>query len=175
MSNYQSEAKHGPAGLKVHEWLAVVLLIAAIGGVAGVTSFGQSGEKAIIAGGNEGIEIFVKGAVAYPGSYRLPSEMTMQDVLALAQVEAGADLRRFNLNAAVRRGRIINVPARHMITVHLKGAVSKPGAVSMPKGAHLEELLNMVEFKPEADRQWLRKKRKLKADEIIDVPYFKAG
>lgn len=59
---------------------------------------------------NKGLEVVIKGAVKYPGVYRLPSKMPMSDVLILAETLPEADLRRFKLNGSVNKSRVINVP-----------------------------------------------------------------
>lgn len=161
--------------LKVHEWLAIVVIIGIIAGLACLTSFYDKDEEihadsAWAAQNHTGFEVHVKGAVDYPGTYHLPYNIKMRDLLALAGVSSNADLRRFNLDAALKKGRIINVPARAMIHVHLKGAVKADKMVVIPKGSKLEDLINLAEFSEDADYNALRKKRRLKEGEVVLVP-----
>ncbi len=158
------------AHLKVHEWLAVALLIGIIGTLAIISAKGNAHTKPNFTAYNKGVEILVKGAVAYPGMYRLPSEVTMQELLAIVHVQPEADLRRLSMERLVKQGRVVNIPERSMITVHLQGAVKTPGPLRVPKGSRMEELLALPIFSENANTQGLRKKRKLKADEIIDIP-----
>jgi protein involved in polysaccharide export with SLBB domain len=162
--------------LKVHEWLAIALIIAAIGSLAVITSYSKKGatqadQTKMPIQNRSGIEILIKGAVEYPGIYRLPSEMLMKDLLELARLQPDADLRRYNLDRPVKRGRAINVPARHMIKVYLKGAVKNPGPIAIPKGTRMMDLLEVIAFEKNADKKALQKKRKLKPEEIVEVPF----
>lgn len=166
-----------PTTLKVHEWLTIIVLIATMGSLSVMAAFsrGEIGDKdrlaPVFAVSRGKIEVLIKGAVAYPGVYCLPSDILMKDVLMLAELLPDADLRRYNLDRPIKRGRTINVPARLMITVHLKGAVKTPRAISVPKGSRLEELIGMADFAENANLNVLRKKRKIKANEVIDVPF----
>lgn len=170
MSNHEK-----PAVLKIHEWLAVVILISLVGGLALITSFPNTDSHkknktpSFIKKEHDGVRVLIKGAVTYPGIYQLPSEMLLGDVLDIAQVNSNADLRRYKLDRKLSKGRVINIPIRKMITIHLKGAVKLPGAMRVPKGTALADLESMVEFSDNADRNALRKQRKLKDNEVVVI------
>lgn len=170
-----SECEENISSLKVHEWLAITIVTGIIGGLACLTSFNTRGEagksdSAWVASQTSGFDVVIKGAVAYPGVYHLQSEMKMRDLLDIAGISSNADLRRFSLESMIKRGRIINVPSRAMINVHLKGAVNNDQILTLPKNSKLEDLIGMGEFAKDADLAFLKKKRKLKADEVIIVP-----
>lgn len=165
--------------LKIREWLAVFILVGLISFLAIITTF-KSSQKSSHSESlsyrekismNHHFDVVVKGAVGNPGVYHLSSSISMRDLLAIAQVNEDADLRRYNIDQVIQRGRIVNVPSRGVLTVHLTGAVKNPGVIQMPKGSSMQDLLAVVELEDQADRKFLEKKRKLKADEIIDVPY----
>lgn len=165
-----------PPALKVHEWLAIAILVAILTSLALMASAskGEIGDKerdapAFMACQGK-IEIMVKGAVVFPGIYCVPSSASMKDVIMLAKATPETDLRRFQSDRPIKRGRSINVPTRKMVTVHLKGAVKVPGTVTLPKGSSLEDLLSVVEFADNANLKVLRKKRKLKDGEEVEVP-----
>ena len=163
--------------IKFHEWLAILILIGIIAGLTIITSnsqlnsHGQKIDKAPAHARKNGVEIIVKGAVRYTGTYRLPPGMLMSDILNFADPLPNADLRRYKLETPLNRSRMINVPLRTMIKVHVKGAVKGPQVIEVPKGTRLEELIEKVIFAENANLNVLKKKRKLKADEIIDVPF----
>lgn len=159
--------------LKIHEWLAVSIFIGVICAVALLTSMVQLTENTSAVIQKEEIEIVVKGAVANPGVYRFPSEMRLKDILGIAQLLPNADLRRYNLDSQVSRGRVINVPARTMISVHVEGAVKEKATLTIPKGTRLEELADIIAFADDADTQALHKKRRLKDQEVVKVPVRK--
>lgn len=104
-------------GLKVHEGVAMSLLIGLIGVVILITQL--SPIESILVTGKENllkrdsVEIVVKGAVEFPGLYRFPSHVSMREVLEVAQPLAEADLRRYQLDKLVKRGRVINVKPKN--------------------------------------------------------------
>lgn len=162
--------------LKVHEWLAIAVVIGILAGLAFLTTFsgrGESRQEGINPSLTKvkGFDVLIQGAVERPGIYHLESEMKMKDLLAIAEVRQEADLRRLKLDAMVKKGRVVRVPVRMMITVHLKGAVKQEGALRIPKGSKMEDLLELAEFDEDADLKVVRKKRRLKDDEEIIVPF----
>jgi hypothetical protein len=159
--------------LKVYEWMAVAVIIGIITGLACLTSFygkGESGRPNLSRLEKLGFDVIIKGAVAQPGVYHIQSEMKMSDLLVLAEVLEKADLRRFKLDGIVKKTRIINVPERALITVHLQGACKNTTSIELLKGSKVEDLLELVDFSDEADLTVLKKKRQLKNDEVIYIP-----
>jgi hypothetical protein len=161
--------------LKVHEWLVITVMIGIITGLACLTSFSgnrevRKDEMGLNAISFKGFDVLIKGAVERPGIYHLEKELSLKHLLTISGVCQNADLRRMKLDTIVKKGRVINVPAREMITVHLKGAVTKETALILPKGSKAEDLLKLVEFTEDADWEVLKKKRRLKDGEEIVVP-----
>jgi hypothetical protein len=159
--------------LKVHEWLAIAVLIGILTGLACLTSLrGEASRLNLeyLPKKYSGFDVWLKGAVDHPGVYHIQSEMKMKEVLALAGVSQHADLRRFNMDSMIKKGRVINVPERAMINIRLEGAVKMNQTISIPKGSKVEDLRTMVEFLPEADPAFLKKKRRLKPGETLIVP-----
>lgn len=117
------------------------------------------------------LEVFVKGDVAYPGIYRLPSEMTLRDILDIAQVQPTADLRRYNLNKLVRRGQLIKIPKKETVQIHITGAVKRSETLMLPKGTSLQEVIPLIAHQalPNANLEALKRKRKLKDGETIEI------
>lgn len=163
------------ASLRVREWLVIAIVAGIIGGLACLTSFKERGEASTVGSflvqhQNLGFDVLIKGAVTHPGIYHIHSEISLKDLLAIAEVTSNADLRRFSLEAMVKKGRIINVPTRAMIEVYLKGAVKEDQRLTIPKNSKLEDLIILGKFTPDADLAFLKKKRKLKNGEVIQVP-----
>jgi len=157
--------------LKVHEWMAISILIATVGGLALITSCKNNasltsfGRESVVER-QSGVDIIVKGAVDYPGVYRLPSQLSMRDVLKIASMQPNASIGRYNLDRIVKRGRIIDVPYRKM----LKGAVKNAGTSSVPKGAKLAGLNDIVVLDEDMNKKMLDKKRILMPDDIVEMP-----
>jgi len=162
--------------LKAHEWLAIALTIGVILGLACLTSlygrepYGKS--ETVFPSKSYRFDVLIKGAVAYPGLYRFPNEIQMKDLLDLAGVTQNADLRRFKLNAVIKKNRIVNIPVRETIIVHFQGTGTKIDSLKIPKGTKVEDLIAMGSFTEDADLTQLRKKRKLKDNEIFTIPSF---
>lgn len=166
-------------GLKIREWVAVFILVGLISSLAIITTF-KSSQKSSHAESlsyrekmsmNHDFDVVVQGAVSTPGVYHLSSPLSMRDLLSIAQVNEDADLRRYNLDQMIQRGRVVNVPSKGVIAVHITGAVKNPGMIQIPKGSSMQDLLAVVELEDQADKKFLEKKRKLKPDETIHVPY----
>ena len=170
-----NENEDSISSLKVHEWLAIAVVIGIIGGLACLTSFYARGEASNASSESlthyqQGFDVLVKGAVNHPGIYHIRSEIKLQELLTLAGVALNADLRRFNLETILKKGRVLTVPVRAMINVHLKGAVKQDQTITLPKGSKLEDLIALVNFASNANVNALKKKRRLKSEEVIIVP-----
>ena len=164
----------GVSRLKVHEWLVIAITVGILGSIAIITSFYEQKPKTAIDFHEKklrsGFDILVKGAVQYPGVYHFPKQMQMKAILAIAGVYLNADLRRYHLEGVITKGRVINVPERVLLTIHLQGAVKGNKTITVPKGTKLEDLLSIVELEDNADIEFLQKKRKLLTNEVVDIP-----
>lgn len=160
--------------LRVHEWLAISVLIGIMGCLAIVTTFHGTKVNSQLEGHGKGrldrFDVLVKGAVDHPGVYHLQVEMPMKEILALAGVRQDADLRRYALEAYVKKGRVINVPSKQMITIFLSGAVRGDTTIKVPKGTKVSDLLSIVDLAEDADVEVLQKKRLLKPNETLHIP-----
>jgi hypothetical protein len=180
-SSTSSSSPHKTASLKIHEWLAVITLIVILGGLSimAYVKKGNVGDKdrsmpAFLSRAGR-IEVLIEGSVINSGTYYLPSGVAMKDVLMLAQPSPNADLRRFNLDAPIKKGRTINVPSRPMIVIHVKGAIENPGEISVPKGTRLMDLPAFILLSENANKKSINRKRKLKNGEIITILKLTSG
>jgi len=160
--------------LPIHEWIAIVAIIVLLM-ILTVISLGSSDSNFpdhlnsphhLI---SQEISIWIEGAVDKPGSYQVKRGATLQDVLALVKVKDDADLRRLKFHKKVRNGQVIKIPQIALITIFLEGEVETPGAVILPKGSILSDLIPRVKFHAEADVKKLNKKRRLKDGETICI------
>lgn len=167
-----------PITLKAREWLAVTIVVAAVAFLSALTQFkgNRPSRIPLLAQGDVSrptVEVVVKGAVLLPGTYNLPQEMTLGTLLELAKPLPEAELSKWRLEAPIRKGRLVVVKEREQITVYLSGAVKNEGAVRVLKGTTLEQLLQSAELDAQSDVGALKGKRKLKANELIEIPFRK--
>lgn len=161
--------------LKIHEWLAIFVLIVILGGLSimayvtkGSIGYNDRAMPALLSHPAK-IEVFINGAVINSGIYYLPSGIQVKEVLMLAQPAPNADLRRLNLNSLLKKGRAITIPELPMINVYVEGAVENPGRITVPKGIRLMDIKDYIILSEHANVKSLNRKRKLKEGEIITV------
>lgn len=160
--------------LPLHEWIAIVAIIVLLMILIGISlgsndsSFPEHSNSPHHLISQE-ISVWIEGAVDKPGAYQIKRGATLQDVLALVKVKDDADLRRLKFHKKVRNGQVIKIPQIALITVFLEGEVEAPGAVTLPKGSVLSDLIPRIKFHAEADVKKLSKKRRLKDGETIYI------
>jgi hypothetical protein len=103
--------------LKVHEWLVIILFIAGLSLLGATAHFFHSSHNQHPTDlphyiSDPTIEVFVKGDVEHPGTYRMKAGACVSEVLFLARPKASADLRRIRLESKLRNGRVLNIPAK---------------------------------------------------------------
>lgn len=164
--------------LKVREWLAVAIFVVSITLLTLITHFkGQSevdfSYDQSFAPQVRAIEVIVKGAVQFPGVYRLSNEMKVVEILALSEVSEEADMKKIRLESRLRKNRILSVPFKEMITVYITGAVKSGGSVKIEKGSTVSDALKMVELDEQADVDAIKRGKRMKENELIEVPFRK--
>lgn len=119
------------------------------------------------------IHVTIKGAVSKAGEYELKKGLLVKDLLALAGPLPDADLSKLKLEARLRDHQLVKIPQEQWITVHLKGAVVNPGTLKVKLGTALKDLPTLTELLPEANKEKLYKKRRLKDGEVVEVVLIK--
>ncbi|MBA3957533.1 MAG: SLBB domain-containing protein [Parachlamydiaceae bacterium] len=160
--------------LPTHEWITVLVILFLLATLTGVVlassnSIGtrELGTPHYIV--DREIEVFIEGAVEKPGAYKIERGACVSDLLALASIAPDADTRKLKLDKKLRKGQVIKIPHRPMITVHVEGAVKTPGAILVPKGSVVSDLASRLDLLEEADGKSLRRKRRLKDGEVIKI------
>lgn len=101
---------HTENPLKVHEWLAITTII---GILTLLTIISLVSKKNVSMPPNmpvDEIEVFVEGAVANPGIYRVKQGTIVDSVISQAQPTDQADTRRIKKESKLRKGQVIKVP-----------------------------------------------------------------
>ncbi len=160
--------------LKVYEWLALSVLFSLLAMLTllSLRDFPPStlarDQAHFVLDPN--ITVFVEGALANPGSFKLKREATYKDLLSQLTLLPEANLAKLNLKAKLRQNQTIKLPFKPYLTIKVEGAVAQPLTLQMPKGAKLEDLLDKIAFLPEANRKKLRLKQRLKNNDVIIIP-----
>ncbi len=115
------------------------------------------------------IDVFVEGAVEHPGAFTVKRGAVVQDVLDRAKLRPEANLSKLKMTAKLRNGQRVRVPAKEMITIILEGAVVHPGPHRVFKGMRWDQLSEVVELAADADVKFLKKKKRLKDQDVVHV------
>lgn len=173
--NLFSDSNREKPSLFIHEWLAIAVII---GLMVMLTAISRPVSIPLVSTTDNRhhllpshLEIIIDGAVENPGKYQLIKGSLLQDLLDQAKVLPTAELKRLNLKAKLRKGQVIHIPTQEMVTVYLEGAVIKPGPYYFPKGTRLMDLKEKDLFSSEADLKFLTKKRRLKHNEVLSIPF----
>lgn len=165
---------HEKPHLAIHEWFAVMAIIAFLAMLILVSLWRQSYSHA-----NEGqhhylkaneVEIYIQGAVANPGSYKAPTGTLLQDIVKNAQPLGDADLRRIKPSTKARNGQIVNIPVKPKIRVTIEGAVVSAGEIEIPVGTTTDELISYILPTEDADLSKIKKGRRLRQNDKIVIP-----
>lgn len=172
MNDSSAEPDDSASLLAVREWFAVAL----IGGLLLLlTFFSVSGWQNVSLGKkvdlkSSSLDVFVEGAVAFPGLYRVEPGTSSLDLIAQAAPLPSADLRRFKVTSKVRNRQRIVVAVKPMILVKLvwdKNVVEK---IFVPKGTRVAALKNYIPPRAVVDFAKLQQKRFLRDKEKIILP-----
>lgn len=162
--------------LPSYEWLVVIVFVISVALFSIValvrTYHAAEHEKNLpIHGKKKEIVIKVEGEVAEPGFYNLPLKSTLKQLLAKVRPLSSADISEFKERQKLRDGQTIRFPSRHMITITLEGAVKSPGVKEILSGYRVHELLNEIDFLPDADVKRLEKRNRfIKDGDTLYVP-----
>ena len=164
--------------LPFHEWLIISLIVCIMLGLTIVTSVWDDSISPLTNSSHSlvshEIKVTIKGSVAKPGSYTLKKRSTLKDLLLLAEPLVDANLSKFKVSSFLKNNQQINVPSLTMITIYLEGAVAQSGSLQVPKGTQIQELESYTDFLPDSDLKVLKKKRRLKDEELIYIPSKKS-
>ena len=142
--------------LHVHEWLAIAVIIGLMGMLTAVSLISSRPSASVETGPphvlvDPYIEVIIEGAVEKPGKYKVKKGTAVREIINDAILLPASDTRRINMNARARKGQVLHIPKKEMLTVYLEGLVDSPGALSVPKGTRLIDLVDRVGFAEEAD------------------------
>lgn len=164
--------------LPAHEWLIIVLLIVTLLMLTFITFIWNKSElpptTVSHALSNELVQVTIQGAVKKPGIYEFPKGANLKQLVATAEPLPEANLERLKMNSKLRDGQLVKIPLQRWINIKLEGAVAHPGTIKVKQGTLLEDLVDFVQFQPDADLDKLQKKRRLRDEEVIIVPKRKA-
>lgn len=165
--------------LMPHEWLAVGLVLATVGGFT-CFSWNHYSESLPIDIAQEWseqelheekIEVEIEGAVEHPGAYLVESGARLGTLLDLAKPLPEADLHAMRRNQKLRHHQHVHIDERPWITIYLSGAVKQAGAHRIREGTLLLLLPEVCPLHPQAELKGLKSKRRLVDQEHIHIPF----
>lgn len=163
--------------LPFHEWLIICLFVIILLILAFITLVRKTDRLPQVSSTHElslqTIEVSIKGAVNKPGSYEFKKGALLKDLLELAEALPEADLNRVKTEAKLRNGQQVIIPAQRWITVYVQGAVEQPQALKIKLGTPINQIPSLLTLLPEADIRKLKAKRRLKDQEVIEIPLKK--
>jgi protein involved in polysaccharide export with SLBB domain len=171
--NYDPQNPNSPPQLAIHEWFAVLLILAVMALITGISLLSDTNKTTETQAHHlkpQYFEVLIQGAVQHPGSYSVKSGSTMQTVLDKALPLENADLNRIKSQTKLRNGQVINIPIMQKITVFIEGAVEFPGELQVPQGTMIKDLHKYTKMAFDANFDALKPTRKLKAGDKIIVP-----
>ncbi|WP_068467006.1 SLBB domain-containing protein [Candidatus Protochlamydia phocaeensis] len=164
--------------LPFHEWLIICLLIMALILLSFLTLIKNKAELPPVHSVHElssqTIQVSVKGAVARPGEYELKKGAKLKELLELCAPLSDADLSQLKPTGKLRDGQSIHIPLQEWLTIYVEGAVNQNMILQVKKGTQLKDLVDKIDFSPDADKEKMKKARRLKDQETINVPTIKA-
>jgi hypothetical protein len=158
------------------EWLLVgslLMILASLVVIAKVNTHKASGlllASAPAAPPVEMILVTIEGAVSKPGTYEFPVGSRMGDVLKKARPKPFANLK--NLSLAERVDQPLNLKIEELaeISVQIIGAVTESVELVLPMGVRICDLKSKISLRPEADKQFFKKRRRLRDGEVLEIP-----
>lgn len=160
--------------LYVYEWAAIFTIVGFLAMICtvtqGINQWDQSASVSLKLKNEQKYKsVWIEGAVQNPGPYKVSLEATLEDVISQAKAAPLANLKKIRLEAPVREGQRIVVPAFPQITIHIQGNTEINGEYQIRKGTRLCDLPELFKLPLDADISALSKKRLLKKGEIIRI------
>jgi hypothetical protein len=111
----EPENSRGAPGLYTHEWMALIVIIAAMGALTWISQIKwltSSKEESIphyLV--DQEITLLVEGHLENPGTFLLTRGAKMKDLVALLKLLPDTDLSKLNLEAKLRNGQVVKIRA----------------------------------------------------------------
>ncbi len=138
--------------LPPHEWLAVAVTGAFLLFLLLVNI--RAEEKEFFRDPNESrvhsVHVSINGAVSCPGVYICEKGKVLQEILDEAGVSEEADLSDLHIKGKILKDLVLHIKTIKKITVYLEGAVSKKGAITVPRDTTLKKVIESVQLLPGA-------------------------
>lgn len=153
--------------LRSYEWIVILTFSILILCVGAISYFHR-----VPSIQHQQITITVKGAVQAPQTIQVPQGTLLAHIMTKVSLTSAADVGQLKLDCALQKDETIIIPSS-ILSITVEGAVKNPGIYQVPKGAKIEDLRQYITPSEGADASFLKKKRKLKNQETVFVPYKK--
>lgn len=119
------------------------------------------------------LEIVVRGAVKYPGVYKVYPGTKIEDLFKRAKIMDKADLSKVDLLNPLNNSRVIELPFLEKISIEVKGAVEEM-TLELKPGTRICSLKNYLNFEKDADISVLNSRKKLTNNQKVFIPRNKS-
>jgi protein involved in polysaccharide export with SLBB domain len=116
------------------------------------------------------VTVRISGAVQQPGGYQLRDGSKVKDLVQVAGLLPDSDLDSLDLERPLRSREHVRLPVLHWITVYVEGAVAEPGAVTLPEGVTMGDLLKRLTLTEQAQTRNLRRRQLLADQQTVVIP-----
>ncbi len=156
--------------LHIREWIIVALFLGLLLGISAFALAKNCWNCQPPKVPHEKISVKVTGAVAKPGTYTVSKQGGVSALLSLAEPLPNAILTEKIKIQKQGSDSILHIPCEEYTLVELVGAVCKEGEYKLPKKTRICDLPKFVEFSPDVDPSFLKRKRLLKEGELLNIP-----
>jgi len=112
----------------------------------------------------------ISGHVRHPGRYKLESGKPLATAIRKAGPKPFADLSGIDQRRMLTEDFTLEIHPLEKIKVEVVGCVKEKVELELLPGSAISDLKGKIELTPDADRGFLRKKRKLKNGEVVAIP-----
>jgi hypothetical protein len=156
------------------EWIfsfALLIFIASLFLIAKRNSFHSLEQLPLIAPPADAIlSIEVTGCVGKPGTYSVRPGTSVRTVLRKARLGPAADVTNISLDQGLDASGSLHVPVLEKIIVEVGGCVEQRIRLTLPAGSRICDLKSCVILSADADPRFFKRRRRLKNNEVVDVP-----
>jgi hypothetical protein len=160
--------------LEASEWILSFSLVLILASLLAISRFHEHRKKNQLTACAETfvppVDIAISGEVTHPGIFSAVPGTKIADTIKKSRPKCFADLRGIDLERPVEEPLELVIPRLSEIMIRIDGAIATPIELILPVGSRICDLKAKIEYAPDADLRFFRKRRLLKNGETIVIP-----